>query len=83
MKRVSIITGGAVGIGFAIAERLARRGDNVVLVDVDRDSLDKAVTALQTKALAATGLQLDLLGDDFETEIARVLRSAPMDCSAW
>ena len=39
--RTSIVTGAAGGIGAALVKRLADRGDNVVLVDLDVDALAK------------------------------------------
>ena len=41
--RVALVTGGAGGIGQAIAERLMGEGACVVLADIDRASLDRAV----------------------------------------
>jgi NAD(P)-dependent dehydrogenase (short-subunit alcohol dehydrogenase family) len=46
-NRTAIITGGARGIGFAIAERMLASGATVVLWDVDAAALDKAGAALQ------------------------------------
>ena len=41
--RVALVTGGAGGIGQAIAQRLMGEGACVVLADIDRASLDRAV----------------------------------------
>jgi rhamnulose-1-phosphate aldolase/alcohol dehydrogenase len=41
--RVALITGGAGGIGSAIAARLMQEGANVVLADIDQASLDQRV----------------------------------------
>jgi len=46
--RVAVVTGGAQGIGFAIAERLLQSGAHVVLWDIDATKLGEAVSALQT-----------------------------------
>ncbi len=44
--RVAVITGGASGIGFAIAQRLIESGGRVSLWDRDTDALTKAKAAL-------------------------------------
>jgi NAD(P)-dependent dehydrogenase (short-subunit alcohol dehydrogenase family) len=49
-NRTAIVTGGARGIGFAIAKRMLASGATVVLWDVDAAALDKAVAALQGQA---------------------------------
>ena len=41
--RVAFITGGAGGIGSAIAERLMKEGASVVLADIDEASLETTV----------------------------------------
>ena len=38
--RTAVITGGAQGIGFAIAERFVAEGARVVLGDLDLDATD-------------------------------------------
>jgi 3-oxoacyl-[acyl-carrier protein] reductase len=45
-NKVAIVTGAAVGIGFAIAERFVVEGAKVLLFDVDRDALEKAVSKI-------------------------------------
>jgi len=37
--RVAVITGGAGGIGRAMADRFAREGMKLVLADVEKDAL--------------------------------------------
>jgi 3-oxoacyl-[acyl-carrier protein] reductase len=44
--RVAVITGGARGIGFAVAERVLRSGGAVALWDVDATELDEARSRL-------------------------------------
>lgn len=43
---VAVVTGGASGIGYAVAERLLREGAEVTLWDVDSAALDSARSAL-------------------------------------
>ena len=52
--KVAIITGGAGGIGKALAEEMAERGCYLVLADVNAELLEKTAVELR-----ATGAQLD------------------------
>lgn len=45
--RVAVITGGAQGIGYAVAERLLQSGATVALWDINDAQLAKAASALQ------------------------------------
>ena len=49
--RTAIITGGARGIGYAIAARLLESGSKVCLWDVDEEKLNSAKLALETKGI--------------------------------
>lgn len=44
--RTAPVTGGARGIGYAIAQRLVREGVSVALVALHQDSVDQAVSVL-------------------------------------
>ncbi|MFA9189466.1 SDR family oxidoreductase [Flavobacterium sp. FBOR7N2.3] len=48
-NEVMIITGAAMGLGYAAAEELAKKGANLVLVDYNEESLNKAVAQLEKK----------------------------------
>jgi NAD(P)-dependent dehydrogenase (short-subunit alcohol dehydrogenase family) len=54
MPRVSLITGGTRGIGFAIAEALIREGDRVAITGTSSDSVVRAEHRLAT-AVADAG----------------------------
>jgi 2-dehydro-3-deoxy-L-rhamnonate dehydrogenase (NAD+) len=51
--RSAVVTGGASGLGFAIAERLAASGGKVVIWDIDRDAARVAAEKLNGLAIAA------------------------------
>ncbi|MCD6497856.1 MAG: SDR family oxidoreductase [Deltaproteobacteria bacterium] len=51
--KVVVVTGGAQGIGFAIAERFAKAGAKLVLGDIKQDVLDEA-----KQKLSATGAKV-------------------------
>lgn len=58
LPRVSIVTGGAGGIGEAVTRRLAARGDTVVITDVNEPALTQLVDeidALGQRCLAVVG----------------------------
>jgi NAD(P)-dependent dehydrogenase (short-subunit alcohol dehydrogenase family) len=57
--RVVIITGGARGIGYAVAERMLRSGGKVSLWDRDTQRLEKSVAALSPLGLVI-GAQVEL-----------------------
>lgn len=54
--KVAVITGGASGIGRAMAERFAEEGMRIVLADVEQSALDK--TAAEMKAEGAEVLSV-------------------------
>jgi NAD(P)-dependent dehydrogenase (short-subunit alcohol dehydrogenase family) len=57
--RVAVVTGGARGIGYAVAERVLRSGGSVALWDRDAERLEKAVPELTTLgAVAAMAVEL-------------------------
>lgn len=56
--RVAIVTGGANGIGLAIARRLIDSGARCELWDVDRKALDTAVVSLPADSASATVLDV-------------------------
>lgn len=67
--RVALITGGARGIGLAIARRLARQGISVCLTDLDSGPGQAAAESIERDS----GTALALTGD-----VAR-----PEDCERW
>ena len=73
--RVALVTGGAGGIGQAIAQRLMGEGACVVLADIDRASLDRAVADFGKRfgKDAVTGVAADVTD---ETAVESAFRDA-------
>ena len=73
--KTAIITGGSQGIGFAIAEGLARHGACIVIANRRPDSGTAAVERLLEKGLAAEAIQTDVSdGESVEHLITTVLQ---------
>lgn len=61
--RVAVVTGGAQGIGRAIAARLAGAGATVVIADIHADRAAATATALVTQGHRAEALAVDIADD--------------------
>ena len=58
--KVAFITGGASGIGLAMAEAFGHEGMSVMLADIEAAALTKAVEELRTKQVRAEGVVADV-----------------------
>lgn len=65
--RVAVITGGASGIGLALARALGREGAKVVLADIEEAALRAAVAGLREDGVQAIGQRTDV-GDRASVE---------------
>ncbi|MDR5781879.1 SDR family NAD(P)-dependent oxidoreductase [Caballeronia sp. LZ065] len=63
-NEVAIVTGGAKGIGFGIAQGLARDGRRIALFDRDRAALDEAATTLDAAGVDVMALAVDVTNGD-------------------
>lgn len=71
--RVAVITGSASGIGLAAARKLGEVGMRIVLVDIDADSLERAVADLKSGGINARAVKADVSRRD---DMARVKNEA-------
>ncbi|MDB5359746.1 MAG: short chain dehydrogenase family protein [Rhodospirillales bacterium] len=58
--KVAVITGGAEGIGRAIAERAATAGMKLVLADINAAGLEAALADFASRGVQAVGLKTDV-----------------------
>jgi NAD(P)-dependent dehydrogenase (short-subunit alcohol dehydrogenase family) len=75
-NRVAVITGGAQGIGYAIAERMLASGAAVVLWDVDAGKLAEAKASLGAQGTVHTDVVELTREDDVAAATGRALRAA-------
>ena len=65
--KVTVITGGASGLGFAMAHRFAQEGVKIVIADIEEGPLQAAVSKLQKTGVSTIGVKCDVsLGEDVE-----------------
>ncbi|MDR3512397.1 MAG: SDR family NAD(P)-dependent oxidoreductase [Caulobacteraceae bacterium] len=58
--KTAFITGGASGIGLAMAEAFGHQGMNVMLADIEAGALERAVSDLRAKQIRAEGVRADV-----------------------
>jgi gluconate 5-dehydrogenase len=59
-----VVTGAAVGLGFAMAEVLAECGAKVTLADIDADRLEQSVADLTERGCTVRGVICDVRDED-------------------
>ena len=59
-SRLAIVTGGSRGIGFAIADKLAELGAEVVITARNQDELDNAATQIRKSGGKCDGIRCDV-----------------------
>ncbi len=62
--KVFVITGGARGLGFGMAQHLASLGGQLALIDLSQESLDVAVQQLEQAGARARGYVCDISVED-------------------
>jgi NAD(P)-dependent dehydrogenase (short-subunit alcohol dehydrogenase family) len=73
--RVAVITGGAQGIGYAVAERMLNSGAEVVLWDIDATRLAAAENALAKLGKVTTSIVELTMGPDIDAATADAVKA--------
>ena len=71
-NKVAVVTGGARGVGFGIAQEVIAAGGTAVIVDLDQSDVDAAVAQLGegSSGFVADVTKLDRMGEMYDDVIA-------------
>ncbi|MCW8354213.1 SDR family oxidoreductase [Citrobacter portucalensis] len=85
MTQRTLIIGGATGIGFAVAELLAKRGDHIILAGRHHDKLQNACLQLQATSAKVESVVLDITDETQSERLGRVnaIRPGLTDTEAY
>lgn len=73
--KVAVVTGGAAGIGWAVARRAAALGMKIVLADIEEEPLAKAQASMEADGVEVLGVRCDVA----DAESVDALRDATVD----
>src|SRR5215469_18022017 len=62
--KTAVVTGAASGIGFALAERFARAGLNIVLADIEQEALEGAEQQITTLGVQTLAVRTDVSDEE-------------------
>ena len=62
--KTAVVTGGASGIGHAVATRLGSERMNLVIADIEHSALDSAVAGFEARGLHVLGVHTDVANND-------------------
>jgi NAD(P)-dependent dehydrogenase (short-subunit alcohol dehydrogenase family) len=70
--KVAVVTGAGSGIGYALAERFAKSGLNIVMADVQEDALAAAATKVEAIGVDTIAVRCDV---SKEAQVAELVQS--------
>src|SRR5712691_5032280 len=73
-RRVCVVTGGAAGLGRAVAARFAAAGHATVLVDRDKDTCEATLAELRGAGGEVAGFHANVTDEEAVTDLATALR---------
>ena len=80
--KVTVITGGASGVGRALAKRLGREGARLLITDIEIKALNTTIEELKDQGMDVEGRQLDVTDRDavFSTADYAFEKFGEVDC---
>ncbi len=73
--KTAVITGAASGLGYAMAQRFARAGMNVVLADIEQEALTRAAASIAALGVEALPVHTDVSQADSVQALAKAAQS--------
>lgn len=75
-EKIALVTGGARGIGFAVAKALAREGATVIIADQNLDGAKSAAAAIEASGGRSAAMTVDVADPPSVTALVRDLVQA-------
>jgi NAD(P)-dependent dehydrogenase (short-subunit alcohol dehydrogenase family) len=75
-NKVTLITGGSTGIGFAIVKTFAREGAKIAICGIEKKSIDEAVAELETNGIQSKGYLCNIGNEE---EVIRAVKEIHHD----
>lgn len=75
MKKTALVTGGSSGLGFALAQNLAKQGYNIVVVARNQEKINKTVADLTALGVTAKGISCDITNEAGLKEAANQVKA--------
>ena len=76
-RPLALVTGATAGLGRVFAERLAQRGNDLLIVARDANRLSAVAAELAARGVSVEAIQADLSRDDEITRVAQRIAAAP------